>query len=36
MSINETALDNDAEIDQGYTEEEAEQLCKFLVDTDLE
>ena len=36
VSINETALDNDPEIDQGYTKEEVEYLCNFLVDTDLE
>ena len=36
VSINDTALDNDPKIDQGYTEEKAEQLCNFLVDTELE
>ena len=36
VSNNKTALDNDSEIDQGYTEEEAEKLCNFLVDIDLE
>ena len=36
VSINKTALENDPDIDQGYTEEEAEQLCNFLVDTDYE
>ena len=34
ISINEAALENDHKIEQGYTEEEAEQLCSFLVDTD--
>ena len=36
VSINKTALDNDSEIDQGYTKEETEQLCNFLVHTDSE
>ena len=36
VSSNKTALDNDPKIDQGYTKEEAEQLCDFLVDTDSE
>ena len=30
ISINEKALENDHEIEQGYTEEEAEQLCNIL------
>ena len=33
VSINETAMDNDPIIDKGYTKEETEQLCNFLVDT---
>ena len=33
ISINEVALENDHMIEQGYTEEEAEQLCNFLVNT---
>ena len=33
--INETTLDNDPEVDQGYTKEVAKLLCNFLVDTDL-
>ena len=36
VSFNETTLDNNPEIGQGYTEEEAEQLCNFLLDTDVE
>ena len=34
ISINEAALENDHKIEQGYTDEEAEQLCNFLIDTD--
>ena len=34
ISINEAALENDHKIEQSYTEEETEQLCKFLVNTD--
>ena len=34
ISINEVALKNDHMIEQCYTEEEAEQLCNLLVDTD--
>ena len=36
VSINKTALDNDPEVDQGYNKEEAEKVCNFLVDADLE
>ena len=36
VNINETALDNDPEIVQGYAKEDAEQLCNFLADTDSE
>ena len=36
VCINETALDNNPETDQGYTKEEVEQLCKFQIDIDLE
>ena len=36
ISINEVALENDHMIEQGYTEEEAEQLCNFLADVDLD
>ena len=34
FSINEAALENDHEIEKGYTEEEAGQLHNFLVNTD--
>ena len=36
VSIIETTLDNNPDIDQGYTKEEAGQLCNLLVDSDLE
>ena len=34
VSINESVLDNNPKIDQGYTKEEAEQLCNFVGGTD--
>ena len=34
ISINEAAFENYSEIEQCYTEEDAEKLCNFLVDTD--